>query len=210
MKTVNNLLIIIAIAFTGTVAAQKNSRESISLGVKAGMNHSNVWDEQGQDFQADGKTGWVAGGFVAIPIGKFLGIQPEVLYSQKGFQGSGSIAGSRYSFSRTTNYLDVPLLVQFKPIDYITIVGGPNYSYLMSQTDRFDSEGGSVIEETDFEHDDIRKNTLGFIGGLDVNLRSFVISGRYGFDFQNNHPDGSSDTPRYKNQWLQLTLGLRF
>jgi len=208
MKTY--ILFFLSVALTGIVFAQKNSRESLSIGVKGGINYANVWDAEGEDFNADGKQGWVAGGFIGIPIGKFLGIQPEVLFSQKGFQGSGTAVGERYSFSRTTNYLDIPLLIQFKPIDYITIVGGPNYSYLMKQTDRFDSESSSIVEETEFENDDIRKNTLGFIGGVDVNLRSFVISGRYGWDFQNNYPDGSSDTPRYKNQWLQLTLGLRF
>jgi hypothetical protein len=210
MKTITIFLTTIALVLTGNVLAQKNSRESISLGVKGGFNYSNVWDEQGQDFTANPKTGWVGGGFIAIPIGKYLGIQPEVLFSQKGFSGSGTIAGGRYSFTRTTNYLDVPILVQFKPIDYITIVAGPNYSYLMKQTDRTNFNGNVIEQEQEFETDDIRKNTLGFIGGVDVNIRSFVIGGRAGWDFQNNSGDGSSTSPRYRNQWVQLTLGLRF
>jgi hypothetical protein len=210
MKTFNTIILAIAVAFTGNVAAQKNSRESLSLGVKGGFNYSNVWDEEGQDFEADGKTGWVAGGFVGIPIGKFLGIQPVVLFSQKGFQGSGTLGGQPYSFSRTTNHLDIPLLVQLKPIDYITIVAGPQYSYLMKQTDRATYGSNSVEQEQEFRNEDIRENTLGFIGGVDVNVRRFVVSGRAGWDFQSNHSDGSSETPRYKNQWVQLTLGLRF
>jgi len=210
MKTIPIFLTTLTLAIAGSAFSQKNSRESLSIGGKVGFNYSNVWDEQGQDFTANPKTGWVAGGFLGIPIGKFLGIQPEVLFSQKGFSGSGTIAGGRYTFTRTTNYLDVPILVQFKPIDYITIVGGPNYSYLMKQTDRTTFEGNVVEQEEEFDNNDIRKNTLGFIVGADVNIPSFVIGGRAGWDFQNNTGDGNSTSPRYRNQWVQLTLGLRF
>src|SRR6185436_19715986 len=87
-------------------------RGNFAFGIKAGANYSNVWDEKGQDFQADPRVGFAGGIFFGIPIGKFLGVQPEVLVSQKGFQGSGTLSGSPYSFSRTTTYIDIPLQLQ--------------------------------------------------------------------------------------------------
>src|SRR4051812_33393269 len=61
-------------------------REKLLFGLKVGANYSNVYDAQGEAFHADPKVGLAAGAFLAIPIGRYLGIQPEVLFSQKGFQ----------------------------------------------------------------------------------------------------------------------------
>lgn len=185
-------------------------RESLMFGLKGGMNYSNVWDEQGQDFEADPATGFAGGAFLAIPVGKYLGVQPELLIVQKGFQGSGMLLGQRYTFSRTTTYLDIPLQVTFKPAEQLTIIAGPQYSYLLSQNDRYTYGSNSAEQQQEFENDNIRKNIMGFVIGADFNINHVVISGRSGWDFQTNHGDGTSSTPRYKNQWLQLTLGYRF
>lgn len=188
----------------------KDTREDFVFGIKAGINGSNVWDEQGQDFRADPKVGFVGGGFLGIPIGKYLGVQPEVLFSQKGFQGSDVILNSRYRFTRTTSHLDIPVLIQVKPVEFVTVVGGPVYSYLLRQHDEFIWEGTALEIEQDFANDNIRKNRFGLMLGGDVIIDPLVISGRAGWDLQDNHGDGSSSTPRYKNQWLQLTLGFQF
>jgi hypothetical protein len=204
--------LIICALFSLTMGAVVNAQDSdtrtqATFGVKAGLNYSNVWDEKGQDFQADAKIGFAGGLFLGIPIGNFLGFQPELLISQKGFQGSGTLLGAPYSFSRTTTYLDVPLLLQVKPVEFLTIVLGPQYSYLMNQKDVYTWGVNSSGQEQEFENDNIRKNIFGFTAGADINIEHVVISGRMGWDLQNNNGDGTSYTPRYKNQWLQLTLG---
>ena len=90
--------------------AATDNRQKVSFGLKVGANYSNVYDSEGEDFIADAKFGLAAGGFVSIPLGKFFGIQPEILFSQKGFKSSGTYLGSTYSMTRTTDYIDVPLL----------------------------------------------------------------------------------------------------
>lgn len=197
----------------GSMFAQKSSadfREKLSFGVKAGVNLSNVYDSQGEQFNADSKLGLAAGVFVALPLGKYFGIQPEILFSQKGYKGSGSILGSDYSFSYTSNYIDVPLLLAFKPISLITIVAGPQYSFLIKDNYTFNSTLINVDQENVFENDNIRKNTLSFLGGIDFNLNRIVIGTRVGWDLQANKGDGTSETPRYKNIWYQATIGFRF
>ena len=42
----------------------EDTRENFSFGAKIGVNYSNVWDEKGQDFQADGKIGLAGGLFI--------------------------------------------------------------------------------------------------------------------------------------------------
>ena len=185
------------------------NNNTITLGVKLGANLSNVYDSEGEDFVADAKLGFVAGGFITIPLGNLFAIQPEVLFSQKGFKGSGTLLGSPYSFTRTTNYLDIPLFAAIRPTQNFTILAGPQFSYLMSQKDEFNG----VVNQTqqdDFNNDNIRKNTLCFIGGVDVSFDKLVIGARAGWDLKTNNGDGTSDTPRYKNYWYQLTLGYKF
>lgn len=147
---------------------------------------------------------------MGIPLGSFLGIQPELLYSQKGFKATGTLLGSPYSLTRTTNYLDVPILIALKPIGLITILVGPQYSYLLSQKDVYDNSIMTVVQEQTFKNENIRKNTFGILGGVDINLGNLVIGARVGWDITNNNGDGTSTTPRYKNAYYQATLGYRF
>ena len=197
----------------GSMFAQKSSsdfREKLSFGLKAGINISNVYDSQGEQFNADSKLGLAAGVFVALPLGKYFGVQPEILFSQKGYKGSGSLLGSDYSYSYTSNYIDVPLLFAIKPISMITIVVGPQYSFLVKDSYTFNSAIINVNQENVFENDNIRKNTLSILGGVDFNFNRIVIGTRVGWDLQANKGDGTSETPRYKNIWYQATIGFRF
>ena len=111
--------------------------QEIHFGPKVGLNLSNVYDSEGEEFEADAKIGLAAGIFVSLPLGSLFGFHPEILFSQKGFKASGSILGSNYTFTRTLNYIDIPLLLAVKPSEMFTIVVGPQYSYLMSKKDVF-------------------------------------------------------------------------
>jgi hypothetical protein len=180
------------------------------FGIKAGANYSNVYDAQGEEFHNDAKFGFAGGVFISIPIGKFLGVQPEVLYSQKGFHATGKLLGGTYDFTRTTNYIDVPLFIRLKPSKYFTILAGPQYSYLLSQNDVYGNGSTTAAQVTEFKNDNIRKNTLSVAGGFDINIMHTVIGARAAWDITNNNGNGTSTTPRYKNMWLQATVGFRF
>ncbi|TVR79495.1 MAG: PorT family protein [Saprospirales bacterium] len=208
------ILLTIAVTFMATSmvgqSGSEDTRAQFQFGLKAGTNYANVYDERGEEFRADGKFGFVGGVFMTIPIGKGFGIQPEILFSQKGFKAEGSFLGSNYGLTRTTNFIDVPLYVAIKPISAVTIMAGPQFSYLLRQKDQFRSAGGTFEYIEEFENDNIRKNILGLAGGIDVNVNHLVIGARAGWDLSTNNGDGSSQTPRYKNAWLQATLGYRF
>jgi hypothetical protein len=193
---------------TGELSS-KDAKKKVVLGFKGGINRANVFDESGGNFVASSKPGYVAGVFLAVPFGSLLGFQPEILLSQKGFQGSGTIKGEGYLITRTTTHLDIPLQLQFKPFKWLSIVGGPQYSYLLKQTDKFTFGSNSQEQSQEFQNDNIRKNIFGTVIGLDINIRHFVFSGRSGWDVVSNHGDGTSSTPRYKNMWLQGTIGYR-
>ncbi len=209
-------VIIIATLITSMVSISKaqdaadiDARTKFAFGLKAGVNRSNVYDATGQNFIAKPKMGFAGGIFLGIPIGKFFGIQPEVLFSQKGYKSSGTILGFTYSDTRTTNYIDIPLQLQFKPLEILTILGGVQYSYLLHQNDVYTFGSNSTAQDQEFKNDNARKNIFGAVLGADLTLDHFVISAKACWDLQNNAGDGSSYTPRYKNVWLQATVGFR-
>ena len=216
MKTVSKKIALLVGLFVSTVGFSQetnftptDSRNELRLGLKAGVNYSNVYDEEGDNFVADGKAGIVAGAFLSIPIGKFIGFQPEVLYSEKGFKATGSILGVDYDYKRTLTYLDIPLQLQIKPIEQLTFLVGPQYSYLIKTKNEFNGNSNQT-QEDQINSDNYKKNIFGFVVGADINLENLVIGARAGWDITKSDSDGNSTTPRYKNQVLQLTLGYRF
>jgi len=186
-----------------------DNREKVQFGIKAGLNYSNVYDESGEEFKADPKLGFAGGVLLAIPIGKYLGIQPEALLSQKGFMATGMILGNVYTFTRTTTYVDIPLQFALKPSEFITILAGPQYSYLIHQRDVFTNSAFSYAQEKEVEQDNIRKNIFGFVGGVDINLKHITLGARAGWDIQNNNGDGTASSMLYKNAWFQGTIGYK-
>ncbi len=213
MKKIILTMILLSSIGLSNIYAQdsvSDNRSKLKFGLKIGGNYSNVYDSDGNSFDSDPKFGVVLGGFASIPLGKTLGLQPEILFSQKGFKATGILLGSTYDLTRTTNYLDIPLLVSLKPIPNLSILIGPEYSYLLKVKNEFKNGSTSILQEQEFDNDNIRKNTLGFIIGADINIDQLVISGRLGWDLVNNNGDGTSTTPRYKNAWYQFTLGYLF
>ncbi len=206
------MIIALFLSMASIANAQESTtdkRENLQIGAKAGMSYSNVYDADGDSFNADAKIGLTAGAFLRIPISELVGIQPELLITQKGFRGNGALLGNPYTFKRRSTFLDIPILVAFKPSEYITFLAGPQYSYLLQERNVFTSSSFSYVQEQEFKQDNIRKNIFGIVGGVDINLNHLVISGRIGLDVLNNRSDGSTTTPRYKNLSSQLTIGYK-
>ena len=195
--------------FAQTITPSGDTRQNFKFGFKAGINIANVYDEEGNNFVADNKIGFVGGAFLSIPINKFIGFQPEVLYSEKGFKATGNTIFGSYEFERTSTYLDIPLQLQVKPLDMVTILVGPQYSYLMETKNEFNGTSNTT-QENDINSDNYKKNIFGFVIGADLNLQQFIVSIRGGWDINKSDSDGDSSSPRYKNQVLQFTLGYAF
>ena len=204
------LTLFIAVLIESAAYSQTtDSRQRLKFGMKAGGNLSNVYDTDGKDFVADNKIGLAFGGFVSIPFGQFIGFQPEVMYSEKGFKATGKTLLGNYDFSRTLTYLDIPLQLQLKPIEEVTILVGPQFSYLLKTKNDFNGNT-STTEQDDINADNYKKNIFGFVIGADFNFYPIVVGVRGAWDINKSDANGDTSTPRYKNQVLQLTLGFVF
>lgn len=214
-KIIRTSILLFAMAVTttgfaqdGTTTSSTDTRENFKFGVKAGINFSNVYDEEGEDFVADGKVGFAGGVFFSIPLGKFVGIQPEILYSEKGFKAEGSFLGVNYDFKRKTTHLDIPVHFQIKPTENLSILVGPQFSYLLETKNEFGDI--SVGAEEDINDDNYKKGIFGLSAGVDFNIENFIISARGSWDLSKTNKDGEESSLRYKNQLIQFTLGYTF
>jgi hypothetical protein len=179
------------------------------FGLKAGVNYSDVLPIGEDEFQSSPKSGLAAGIYFSIPINQVVGIQPELLISQKGFHATGKVLENQYDLTRTTTYLAIPLLISFKPSRVLALVTGPQYSYLLKKEDIFENPASSVMAIKEFENEKFRTSVLSYIGGLDVTLSHFVLGARVGWNISTNN-SASSTTPQYRDIWYQATFGYRF
>ncbi|MBT8461664.1 MAG: PorT family protein [Gemmatimonadetes bacterium] len=106
MKTFVRMALPLALLIAVPVQAQT------TIGVKGGINVANI-STSATDLPdvIDSKTGFVGGGFVTFGFG-LLAIQPELLYSQKGFKAEELGQTAQLG----TNYIEIPVLLkaQFK------------------------------------------------------------------------------------------------
>src|SRR5688572_6089565 len=102
MKTLQYLVLALALSAPSALLGQqqqepveenssRDAKKRIVPGIKVGITRSNVYDRKGEAFVSDGKSGFAGGVSLALPLGSLLGIQPEVMLLQKGFEGAGTI-----------------------------------------------------------------------------------------------------------------------
>lgn len=199
---------------TGAVAqkteSKSNSKEPY-LGLRAGANFSNIVKDGDNNFTSNIKVGFTAAAFLNIPVVPAFSIQPEVQYAQKGYSAKGSnILGGNFEYKQTTNFIEVPILARLSPANGFAILAGPQFSFLTSTKTTF-TNGSTVYQNAvNEDNSNLRKNIVGGVLGIEGVSDNTVVSLRYSLDFQNNNGDGTSSTPKYKNQVLALSIGFRF
>jgi len=176
-------------AITVTTQAQ-----SFHIGAKLGGNLTKI---EGQSFDDGFKLSYQVGGFAEIDFNKRLGIQPEVLFSQvasKTTTFNGNLApNSDYKLS----YLSIPLLLRINAGEKLTFHIGPQYSILLNNESSLIQNGKDAFKTGDFA----------MLGGLQLNLGSWKIYGRYSIGLSNiNDVDNKEN---WKSQQLQLGVGFR-
>jgi hypothetical protein len=204
---------ILLLFLTSSLLAQENEETHNSdwmprVGFKGGLSIATIIKTNDNNFSTGSLLGFNGGAVLQLPIGHVIAIQPEVLFSQKGYRASGTTPAD-YDYRRYLNFLDIPILLRINLSKQFGIVVGPQYSYLLSTHTNFKSGDVGYEQTVNNENNNIRKNIFGGVIGADVNLnRNLFIYGRYTIDFKNNNGDGTSSTPSYKNQVFQFGVGV--
>jgi len=100
----------LALALAGTLAVCGGARAQVALGLRGGVNLSDVTSNQFGFGGVGHRTAPVGGAFLSIAGPASIGFQTEILYAQKGF--SALVEGG----TATANiaYIDVPILVKVR------------------------------------------------------------------------------------------------
>jgi opacity protein-like surface antigen len=190
------------------IAGAANAQSPVRFGVKAGVNIANIIKDDGNNnFDTEGKVGFNAGVTADIPLTQSVSFTPEVLFSQKGYKQTGN----NFEFSRTTNFIDIPILASVRLASTLDLVVGPQVSFLMSTKNKLESGSTTIETSYDNESDNFKKSLLGGVIGARYGITENIdIHGRYALDFQKNNENGTANTPEFKNQVWSFGLGYKF
>jgi hypothetical protein len=144
-------LCVLALVLAVLVATPASAAIKINFGLKGGVSFSNVkWsDDDGSEQMLIQPT---VGGFIVVPLGSSLAIQPEVNYIVHGEKWTDEV-GITEKFS----YLQIPVLLRIQLMKEGKIVpvlfAGPYIAFLMSATESGDdvkyafksSDTGAVV-----------------------------------------------------------------
>ncbi len=197
--------------------APKKPRHSLGLGIKAGLNFTNVTGAS--SISNSSETGYQVGLFLDPGSQSVLASRTELVYSHQGYN---------YSTGQTTGkvFLDYIMLAQLMSINitrFFQIQIGTQFGYLINA--KADSSTQSTgIAQVDQALDYYNRFIFGFSGGLEVRpFMGFLIGARYNLSLTNMYkvpylssgqvpPSFIPSTSDYnfKNNLVQVYIGYRF
>jgi hypothetical protein len=175
------------------------------VGIEAGLSIANTVDSYDANYSTDNILGLNAGLTATIPVVYPFSFQPEILFSQKGYKAYTTDG----TFTQRNNYIDIPLLANFRLVRGFNFLIGPQINIPLSSTSTFD-DGFTVDRESYYDNSSNKSYVAGVIG-LSVDLNSNVdIHARYALDLSSNTYDLNSPIPNYRNQVWQFGIGIKF
>ncbi len=192
------ILILVAAGLAGTAHAQ-----SIKYGVKAGASLTNVTGSDAGDF--GNKFGFNGGVLANFGLNDMISIQPEVLFSMKGFKDKASSDNHA-----NLNYIDIPVLVKVATgATGLFFEAGPQIGFL---TTAKVSTGPLSVDYKDY----LKSVDFGYAAGLGFQAASGPMVGlRYNGGFTNIGKNGTVNGAQVtsgnaKNSAFQLYIGFLF
>lgn len=185
MKTIQHFIAAAFLLLVGLteVDAQSNFGE-FKWGLKGGVNFASVYNF-GDAERDKGKVGFMGGAFAKIPLKHFLSIRPELLFNMKGatlnISGDASVNKTRFA----TNYLEVPVSLDFDLPYFLDFHAGVQGALLL--TKKIKVNGAEVKGDDNFENAEFGWHVgtgidLGNIGvhvRFQQSLSSFYGSGNF-------------------------------
>ncbi|WEK18079.1 MAG: porin family protein [Candidatus Pedobacter colombiensis] len=196
-------LMLSSIAFQAK--AQVPANDQTGFGIRAGVNLMNMHSVTFglQDYNTNAEVGFQVGVYGDLAIARNVTFLPEIYYIQKNakFQETAS-SKVNMKFS----YLEVPVLIGYKPVPDLTLFVGPEVSFLLSQKTTLSTNGVQVSDDTSLKN--YRKFIAGGAAGLGYSITPNInVNARYSIDFQKALTEGALN---FKNKGFLLSLGYTF
>lgn len=190
--------IIFLLSLCITITVSNAYSQKFKFGIKAGTDIKKL---SGKSFKDEFSYGYHAGIFTEIGISSKFGIQPEVQFSQVNIDTSSQFSDI-YNFRKISKiqlrYVNIPLLLSFRPSKYISLQAGPQFGILVDN-------GNTVLQNG---NDAFKKGDFSMLAGLQVNISRLRIYGRYAIGLSNLNDIDNQD--KWKSQTIQAGLGFTF
>lgn len=212
------------LAVTILLASISVTEAQSGFGIRGGGNLSNLSGDLKNEDRYENKVGFHAGVFLNFPVADgFFSVQPELIYSQKGFKNSEveftDLLGNDYRREGKVNYnyLDLPVLARISA-GPLYFEGGPQASYLLNvnnQTKEYYNGNLRSSATTERDKDGMQEFELGYVAGVGLSTASGISIGvRYTgafTDFVKTDSDQyfNGDLGNAKHSVLMLTLGFK-
>lgn len=227
-----------SLLFAAFSATALQSQAQVEVGVRAGLNLSNVAgkDADGNKAYKDSKLnpGFHAGLTFDIPVADEFYVQPGALFSTKGYKYDFSRSDTRYESKTTPYYIEVPVNFLYKPTlgeGKLLLGAGPYVAYGLGGkwkaegsgsligTDVYTSGDGNLEFVNDFEDRSNNKQVYGkpfdfganLLAGYEFsNKFSAQLNGQLGL--ANLRPNTNGDKPEstFKNVGFGVSVGYKF
>ena len=212
MKNLNKVfaVVLLTVGITNLIHAQESSA---SLGLKGGLNMSNLYTKDVDDENV--LMGFNIGLFAELPITSRLALQPEVSFTTKGAELQYDNAFAQGTGKFRLNYLEVPLLLKANLTENFNVLFGPYAAFLVDSKITNESSDGSYNFEDNIDEDDLNKFDYGFAAGIGFDFDSFGIGARYNYGLNTVGKErtvlGQTSTfPDSKNSVLSMYAAIKF
>jgi Outer membrane protein beta-barrel domain len=186
---------LVLVILAGISFATANAQ--VQIGVKAGANFTTLTDDMG--YSARTLFNFNAGAFAQFPLGHFVSLQPELVYSG---QGARYVDGDGYIGSQHLNYLNIPVLLKLKSRYGVYVETGLQVGFLTSAKDKDQGSSADIssqVSSADFSW------VFGF--GYKVPMSPVGIDFRYNLGLSNiDNNNVSGDNYTLRNDVFQLGL----
>ncbi|NRS90445.1 hypothetical protein HNQ02_003389 [Flavobacterium sp. 7E] len=125
------LILVLFLGIITKITAQDKTRKS-NAGIKGGYNLAAV------SFDGDTKTGQRHGFHLGIYgesfISNSVAIQPELLYSQQGYE----IKNGNNTFTQKLNYINLPVMLKLYPAQNFFLEAGPQVGFAITHKEQYE------------------------------------------------------------------------
>lgn len=204
---------LLAALFAGWLPAAA-SAQSMEAGVKGGVTFATVPQiGQALDFDSsttDYRAGLAVGGFVTYDVNDWFGVQPELLYVQKGVEVTRTDEAAAPTDRVEVDYLEIPVLARFSggPSDTrVYLFAGPTFGIRLKATIR--EERGEVTIERDVG-DELTRTDVGLTFGGGVQAGFLLVEARYTEGLTHINKPGSPLIADVHNRTFGFMAGVTF
>jgi len=218
-----------------TISSYAQHQQESHLYIKGGVNLANVsTTSSGRIDDANMLVSFHAGIMGDVPLGKYLSLQPGLLFTGKGSKTQTGKPGDSYYFKATSNpyYIELPVnLVVNIPLEdkesAFFVGAGPYAAMGIAGKNKTEGNAGLIAfsssDNIKFSNDDattfnqqegaglgiMRRFDFGLNGTAGFKLNNVLLSVNYGFGLSKINSVEKNDDDKNKHLVLSVSIGFR-